>query len=63
MKRISKTVYIDDKGRELVTIKDGKALIERAYSACTADELDELASAASAAAEELRNLAAAEMAS
>jgi hypothetical protein len=56
MKRAQKTVFTDDKGRELISIKDCKVSIECGYRNFTPDELDELASAASAAADELRSM-------
>ncbi len=52
MKRTSKTVYQSDSGRELLTMLDGKGVVT--VCSVTADELDELATACSAAAEELR---------
>lgn len=58
MKRITKTVYTDDKGRELLTVKNGRATLESAYVEYAPDDLDELASACRAAAEELRNTTA-----
>lgn len=57
MQRIHKTVFTDDKGSDLISIKNGKASIECGYSSFDADRLEELASAASAAAEELRAVA------
>jgi hypothetical protein len=54
MQRTNKVIYSDDKGRELLSLKDGKAYFERGYSGYTADELDDLASVCAAAAEELR---------
>ena len=63
MKRTHKIVFTDDKGSTLISIQNGKAGIECGYSSFDADRLEELASAASAAAEELRSLAHAELAS
>lgn len=54
MKRTTKTVYASDEGRELITLKEDKASV--LVCGCTADELDQLASACAAAAEELRSL-------
>jgi hypothetical protein len=56
MKRNVKTTYSTDAGRELLYLTpDGKAAV--GVHTCTADELDQLATAAMAAAEELRSLA------
>lgn len=53
MKRLTKTVFSSDKGRELVSLKDDdQGHVAVCY--CSADELDELATACNAAAEELR---------
>lgn len=56
MIRTSKIVYADDEGRELLTLKDGKAdIVSRiTYAGLDADTLDQLAMACAAAAEELR---------
>jgi hypothetical protein len=54
MKRESKTVFTADAGYDLLSIKNGKVSIECGYRNFDADMLDELVSAASAAAEELR---------
>jgi hypothetical protein len=53
MKRIRKTIYSTDEGRELLTMKEDSVCV--AYFSCglTATELRELASACEAAAEEL----------
>src|SRR5574337_1170890 len=56
MKRIAKTLYVDSNNRDLISLKGTVVNIECAYRNFTPDELDELASAASAAAEELRVL-------
>lgn len=56
MKRTTKTLYVDSKNRDLISIKDGNVSIECAYQTFSADQLEELSSAASAAAEELRSL-------
>ncbi len=52
MIRTESTSYATDAGRTLIRIDSGKATV--IPSICTADELDELASACSVAAEELR---------
>jgi hypothetical protein len=62
MKRINKTFYQNDKSESLLSLSNGKAYVERAYSGYSADELDELASVCQAAAEELRSLAPVELA-
>lgn len=57
MKRIAKTFYTTDDDKSLLSLAGGKAYVERTYSAYSADELEELAVACRAAAEELRTLA------
>ena len=59
MKRTTKTVYASDKNRALLVIQGGRASVEYQTDYLTADELDELATACQAAAEELRSIAAA----
>lgn len=55
MKRINQTAYISDAGTELVKLKDnGQAYVAVCHAG--PDLLDELATACSAAAEELRSL-------
>jgi len=54
MKRIAKTVYRDDDDRDLLSISNGKAYLERAYAGYDADTLIELSDVCRAAAEELR---------
>ena len=57
MTRTTKTVYLDSKGGELISIKNGKPYIECTYSTLDAERLMELSRAASAAAEEILALA------
>lgn len=59
MKRESEPVYRTDEGKKLLTIRGCMATLEIGYSPVDADTLDELATAASAAADELRAAAAA----
>lgn len=54
MKRITKPYYVSDEGRQLLALRDGKVYVEYFAADLTACELDELASACQAAAEELR---------
>lgn len=59
MKRMTKTLYVDKDSRDLISIKNGKVNIECGYLDFDADQLEELSSAAAAAAEELRAIFAA----
>ncbi len=54
MKRTNKTVYATDADRPLITITGESANVE--VFSVTVDELEQLASACSAAAEELRSM-------
>ena len=53
MQRLQKTTYCDDRGREMLSIKNGKASLEGAYRDYGAEEIRELGMACLAAAEEL----------
>lgn len=53
MKRTTKTMYVDTKNRDLISVTDGKATIECYGREWTPESLRELAEAAAACAEEV----------
>jgi hypothetical protein len=59
MKRLTKTVYASDSGRELIVLKpdsEPECCAYVAISHCSIETLEELSAASLAAAEELRSL-------
>ena len=59
MRRVTKPYYVSDEGRQLLAVRDGKVFVEYFAADLTACELEELAVACQAAAEELRAIQAA----
>lgn len=58
MQRTHKTIYSTDDGRQLLTLKPEEMKATVDVCGVTPDELDELATACRAAAEELRSMVA-----